>query len=356
MGPKDSTGLGRLGEELRALLGLGYHLVPPSEQLEQHELIAPFEVPLDPGCSEDELKTLLSGLKGIIFPERYWWHRKLMPAARELGLYSICVPTWEWFGVRDRGWGRCSAFVCQTQFTLKHLRKFGWNNSVYIPATINLSRFPARCIEGPARLFVHNAGVVNPDDRKGTRETILAFKKVKLKDIRLRVHLQKEAPLPDLDERIELRIGNLANPADLYAEGDVAVQPSKLEGIGYALVEAVCSGMPVITTDYPPMNEYAQQKEMLVRPRWFKRRAFPSQWHKWAHLRLPDINDLARKIQWCAGNDMGPISKANLELRELLFSPAKLRRGWQELVEAMESGRLDEYIREFESAAMAAWQ
>ena len=110
--------------------------------------------------------------------------------------------------------------------------------------------------------------------------------------------------MPSLDDRIEVRIGQCGNHAELYATADVAVQPSKMEGVGYMVIEPFASGMPVITTDYPPMNEYVNSRELLVRTRWFNRKAFSTTWAKHAHLRLPDIRDLARKIEWCAENDM----------------------------------------------------
>ncbi|MBK6328498.1 MAG: glycosyltransferase [Chloroflexi bacterium] len=42
----------------------------------------------------------------------------------------------------------------------------------------------------------------------------------------------------------------------LYKRGDVYVYPSRLDGIGLSVPEALASGLPVITTDSPPMNEF----------------------------------------------------------------------------------------------------
>ncbi len=41
----------------------------------------------------------------------------------------------------------------------------------------------------------------------------------------------------------------------LYSLGDIYVYPTRLDGLGLTIYEAMSSGMPVITTDYPPMNE-----------------------------------------------------------------------------------------------------
>ena len=86
---------------------------------------------------------------------------------------------------------------------------------------------------------------------------------------------------------MEIVVGNLTSVADFYATGDICVQPSKMESIGFLVLEPVCSGMPESSTDYPLMNEYILHTELLCRPRWRKRKAFSSQWIRQAHLISP---------------------------------------------------------------------
>jgi len=42
----------------------------------------------------------------------------------------------------------------------------------------------------------------------------------------------------------------------LYHLGDVYVYPSRLDGIGLSVPEVLACGLPVITTDVPPCNEF----------------------------------------------------------------------------------------------------
>src|SRR5205814_783347 len=116
-------------------------------------------------------------------------------------------------------WKICSLIVCPTHYSLKIAAQYGFKNICYLPWTMNISQLPHRTVTGPARLFVHNAGLIDKDDRKATGDTILAFKKVKRKDVRLIVRAQKKQPLPELDDRIEIRFGNLSSPASLYETG-----------------------------------------------------------------------------------------------------------------------------------------
>ena len=64
-------------------------------------------------------------------------------------------------------------------------------------------------------------------------------------------------PLIESDPRIELRLGDdpWEEHLDTIASCDVSVTPSRWEGLGLPLYEAMAFGMPVITNDDPPMNE-----------------------------------------------------------------------------------------------------
>jgi glycosyltransferase involved in cell wall biosynthesis len=336
IGRKDNTGLGRCAQDARRVLRLGFHFVCPSDRIEGGPPEGTDEFWLRPDCSEAELSCLLSKVKGILFFEAYGrWHPSLLKVAAAVGVKTVCIPTWEWFAGDDPMWKLCDLFACPTAFTLGVVNRFGWKKARYIPWTLDIGRFPARTISGPARLFIHNAGLVDHDDRKGTRDTILAFTKVERDDLRLIVRMQKEAPLPPLDSRIEVRVGDLANVEELYQIGDVAIQPSKMEGIGFMVIEPVSSGIPVIAINYPPMNEFVRQPEMLTSLRWFKRRSYANNWYRQAHLRLPRISDLMRKIEWCAENDLSAISAANRRFAEATFDPCALRREWAHCLGAL---------------------
>ena len=330
----DDTGFGRQARDIRKVLSLGRHIVIPSERLTDRPMNPLDEALLPRDAPEARVKEVLQGLQGIIFFERSAWHGDLLRCARELGVATVCVPNWEWFRADDKNWAYCDLFACPNKMALQTVRSYDRVNSVLLPWCLDLESLPAQSITGPARTFVHNAGLVDPDDRKGTRDTVESFRRTRRKDIRLIIRLQKEFALPEIDERIDVQVGNVENHADLYRNVDAAIQPSKMEGIGFMILEAVCAGLPVITTDYPPMNEYVLQPELRARTHWWKRRAFPTAWVKHAHLRLPRKDDLVRRIEWCADHDMERFSKQNRSWAEEIFSAGHLRRQWSEAFDA----------------------
>lgn len=325
---KDDTGFGRQASDVRAVLGFGHHLVIPSERLTNHPIDNLSERWLPADASPDSIHSLLSGLAGILFFERHAWHSQILRIAHEMGVATVCVPNWEWFNGHAPEWQFCDLFVCPSRFTERIVRSYGFSNTCYLPWPIDLAKLPLRQVSGPARHFIHNAGLVDHDDRKGTRDTIEAFCQLARQDVRLTVRMQKHVPLPAFDHRVEIVSGNLANVADLYSTGDVCVQPSKMEGIGFMVLEPACAGMPVITTDYPPMNEFILQPEMRCRTRWRKRKAYATQWVRHAHLKLPRIRDLTRRMEWAASTDLTAISAANRQWAETTFSPQSLQEAW----------------------------
>lgn len=328
--PHDDTGLGRQAQDIKQLFGM-QHLAVPSQKLATLPLRQGREHLLSETLGETELGKLLGRFDGILTMERPNWHPALCRAAKAAGIKVVAYVNWEWFRGTDDDWKLCDLFVCPSPSTVQVVQSYGLGPAVHVPWALDISRFQGRSITGPARVFFHNAGIIDHDDRKGTRDTIKAFMRSKRSDLRLIVRLQKAASLPEVDSRVDIRIGNLADPAELYTEGEAAIQPSKMEGCGMQILEPVCIGIPVVTTDYPPMSDHVQQPQMRVAKRWFKRTCFPARAAgiRHAHLRLPSLKSLTRCIEWCADNDLGEISRTNRCIGVDRYGPDSLARAWE---------------------------
>jgi glycosyltransferase involved in cell wall biosynthesis len=138
---------------------------------------------------------------------------------------------------------------------------WGTETSIYRPT--------GQRAEGPPRFLIsagwdgHYARQTPHMDRRGAGLSMRAFREVR-GDCRLIVLSQD--PLERCpkewqesitkDPRIEFRVGTF-DPTP-YGDGDVYLYPSRLDGIGLTLPEALSCGLPAITTDAPPMSEFVR--------------------------------------------------------------------------------------------------
>ena len=107
--------------------------------------------------------------------------------------------------------------------------------------------------------FFHSVGM---SPRKGTDILLESFIEGKLyEESKLIIHTQipiekvskyKTEELKELGIEV---IEKTVTAPGLYYLGDVYVYPTRLDGLGLTMYEALASGMPVITTDNGPMNE-----------------------------------------------------------------------------------------------------
>jgi glycosyltransferase involved in cell wall biosynthesis len=150
--------------------------------------------------------------------------------------------------------------LCNTQ---RHYGVFkNHPQSFYIPwgTDINVFKPGNEHILGDVVTFFHSCGV--SPDRKGTDLLVKAFREVS-GNAKLIIHSQwplkdqfaELLRLIDDDKRIVL-IEKVVAPPGLYHMGDVYVYPTILDGIGLTIAEALACGLPVITTNEPPMNEF----------------------------------------------------------------------------------------------------
>ncbi len=195
------------------------------------------------------------------FNEQHWWEpvvlcdRLKVTCGAYIDYYTReTVPL---FGAYD-------FLICNTR---RHFSVFeNHPRAVYIPWGTDLDVFRPRTLAPvrPGEVTFFHSGGMNPP-RKGTDYVIRAFAALD-GPCRLVIHsqLNLESVLPDLGStisglvgagRLEIRQETVGAPG-LYHLGDVYVYPSRLDGIGLTVAEALACGLPVITTDNPPMNEF----------------------------------------------------------------------------------------------------
>lgn len=157
--------------------------------------------------------------------------------------------------------------ICNTK---RHYSVFSWHkNCFYVPWGTDIEKYKPVLPRPPRTLtFVHNMGWqgMSKLDRRGTIFVLRAFRRLP-GDCRLLLFSQRKLNdcLPLIQEYIksDSRIKFIYGTFDPvpYTEGDVFVYPSRLDGIGLTLPEALSCGLPAITTDAPPMNEFVKENE-----------------------------------------------------------------------------------------------
>lgn len=147
--------------------------------------------------------------------------------------------------------------ICNTK---RHYSVFKDHPQIFfVPWGVDINTFRPKKYEKKKITFFHSVGM---SKRKGTSLLIDAFIKGELyKRSDLIIHSQI-----DLFASFGYEINNLkqfnihvieetVTAPGLYHLGDVYVYPTTLDGLGLTVFEALACGLPVITTNYEPMNE-----------------------------------------------------------------------------------------------------
>ena len=203
----------------------------------------------------------------IIFNEQIWiqpviWARnENIPCVAYIDYYK--EDSVSQFSIYD-------GLICNT---LRHLSVFSWHpQAIYIPWGVDHSLFSKQPSSHGEAIFFHSCGT--SPRRKGT--DIFVRSLALASDLQAIIHSQLPISdlLPELSETIkELTLnGTLENlvgdfPAPgLYHLGSVYVYPNRLDGLGLTVTEALTSGLPVIATDFAPINEIVNESNGILIP------------------------------------------------------------------------------------------
>ena len=208
----------------------------------------------------DVLKSWISSnkLDVIIFNEEYDWN--LIKTAKDIGVKVVTYLDfyrYDWTPFMRL----FDAVICSSKRTWEMVREFC--SAYYVGWAINTDLF--KPVYGNEKAtFFHNAGWLGINYRKMTPAAILAFDVVskKHKDISLFIHAQVGVEkLPFLVRDILKKNNKITwynktvSAPGLYHKGKYLLFPTKLEGLGLPLFEALSCGLPVICTNTAPMNE-----------------------------------------------------------------------------------------------------
>lgn len=277
IGWNTASGLGYQNRDIAAHLPIHKWLVP------KHSRYATLRNPpvncridrVPQDLAADKLKAWLKGLDWVLFVELPYVDR-FAQLAREQDISVACVANWEWTDLELDWVNYIDLMICPTKYTFELLCDwklrfgFAWD-VVHVPWPVDTKRFPFRLRERCRRfLFVNGTGgspARRPDGslteyrRKGCDVLFEAAGMVP--EIPFVVYSQID-DVPRPPRNVQLRRAPRRNER-LYEQGDVCVQPSYWEGLGLQLLECQSTGLPLVTTDAPPMNEHRPLRAVPVR-------------------------------------------------------------------------------------------
>lgn len=200
----------------------------------------------------------------VFFNEQWYWEPIILCKEMDIkvGAYIdyYTNATKEFFEIYD-------FVICNTK---RHYEVFKDHpQAFYIPWGTDVDLFKptnSGIVENGCVTFFHSAGYA--PFRKGTDKVLAAVNKIKSnRNFKLIIHSQIDIEnlsleikniIDELKKSGKLEIINKTIHAPgLYHMGDIYVYPSRLDGIGLTLAEALSCGLPIIVSDNAPMSEFA---------------------------------------------------------------------------------------------------
>jgi glycosyltransferase involved in cell wall biosynthesis len=243
----------------------------------------------------------LDGLDAV-FAIQSGYAPDLWQRAKVRGILTVLMPNAEWFAPQHPDIALIDRFIAPTTSCMEMLVEAGFGErTVFIPHAIDTRRFAGRR-RTLAERFLHIRGW-DDADRKGTTFVLAAARRLPEIPFTIRTQMVIHGDIPP---NVRL-LGEVADPAELYTEGDVAIQPSRYEGVGLPILEAMASGLPTLVPDVPPMNKFPASRELIVAATRTTRslvgHPFPAG--------EVDVDDLVRRILSIHGQPIGELSDAS---------------------------------------------
>lgn len=205
-----------------------------------------------------------NNIEAVLFNEQQWFNPILW--CKELGVKTIAYVDY----YTEQTIPMFDAYDCLICNTKRHASVFKTHhNCNYIKWGTDLSLYHPVEEKHEKLTFFHSAGMAPV--RKGTDILIKAFYQSKGRQ-KAKLLLHTQLPLGSAIPEVKLQIDELIGEGSLeivektisapglYSEGDVYVYPSRLDGIGLTLMEAIASGLAVVTINCAPMNEFVESE------------------------------------------------------------------------------------------------
>lgn len=282
------------------------------------------------------------GLKVVFFPDRLE-DTEVLDWCKANRVATVMIINYETIKKEEfASYRKNSVLMCPVRCTYDLLKKYGLRNIRFIRWAVDDGIFePVESQVKPPIRFIHNAGYGGAQWRKNTLAVVEAFELACRKNKNILLILKSQRPIREYPEKARGLINDngrirvtekdlsLAALIELYRSCHVSVLPSKWEGIGIPFIESLALGLPVITVDAPPMNEWVRDG----------RNGLLSKVQKWEQRKdrkllvkgaIVDVHDLSKKMLKLADQKLLEKLRANA-----VRSTAGMKKRFTEEVEGL---------------------
>lgn len=201
--------------------------------------------------SDDQMRMWLGGLDVVLGAETFY-RDEFVTIAREMGVPTVlaCNPEFvPWYNEKVPS-PKPDVLINPTIWRMDFLP-----DAIHLPFPVDRELFPFR-LRTSADHFVHVAGHKAAADRAGTRIVLGELARMKARGINVTIRTQSDFgwTTPAMSRATIEK--NIANPADLYADTDILLQPRRYGGNSLVHNEALSCGIPIISIDRVPENTW----------------------------------------------------------------------------------------------------